>query len=142
MSKSTNNAIFLSDDDATIREKVQAMYTDPGHIHVSDPGKVEGNAVFTFLDAFDPKRDEVSELKEHYTKGGLGDTVLKKRLADLLCEKIAPIRERRMALAKNPAHVLSILEEGTRNVRAIAKKTLAEVRTKIGLNYFHPHAKN
>lgn len=136
MSKSANNAIFLSDDDATIGEKVMNMYTDPTHIRVEDPGKVEGNVVFTFLDAFDPNQNEVADLKEQYRKGGLGDVVLKKRLTKILIDKITPIRDRRAKLAKDPAAVMQILKVGTTKVRNIAQKTLEEVRSKIGINYF------
>ena len=137
MSKSMNNAIFLADSDATISEKVMAMYTDPTHIRVEDPGHIEGNVVFTFLDVFDSNKAEVEDLKAQYRKGGLGDVILKKRLTKILSEKIAPIRERRTKLANDPESIMKILEEGTRKVRAIAVETLDEVRTKIGINYFN-----
>lgn len=136
MSKSANNAIFLSDTKEEIEKKVNDMYTDPGHVRLEDPGKVEGNVVFTFLDAFDPNAAEIAELKAHYQKGGLGDVVLKKRLAALLEAKIAPIRERRAKLAEDPGAVMQILKEGTEKVRAVAAETLAEVRSKIKINYF------
>ena len=136
MSKSIGNTIYLSDDDAVIVQKVMNMFTDPNHVRVEDPGKIEGNVVFTYLDIFDPAKEELALLKERYTKGGLGDVVLKKRLTKILSEKITPIRERRTKLAKDREAVMKILEEGTRKVRAIATETLDEVRTKIGINYF------
>jgi tryptophanyl-tRNA synthetase len=110
MSKSLGNAIFLSDSEKEISEKVMQMYTDPKHIHVNDPGEVKGNVVFTYLDVFDPNAAEVAELKKQYKKGGLGDVVLKKRLATVLNTRLTPIRERRAELARNPKHVMDILE--------------------------------
>lgn len=136
MSKSLNNAIYLSDEIETIEEKVMAMYTDPGHIHVENPGKVEGNVVFSYLDIFDPKKEEVEELKKKYTAGGLGDVVIKKRLIQILDDVIAPIRERREQLAKDPKKVMVILKDGTERARDVSKKTLEEVKRAVKIDYF------
>ena len=136
MSKSLNNAIYLSDSYEEISKKVMNMFTDPNHIHVSDPGKVEGNVVFTYLDIFDEKKDEVAELKKQYEKGGLGDVVIKKRLIEVLEGVIGPIRERREELAKDPKVVMEILEKGTQDARSVAKETMAEVRKAIKIDYF------
>lgn len=136
MSKSLNNAIYLSDSPDAIEEKVMAMYTDPNHIHVNDPGKVEGNVVFSYLDIFDTNKKEVEELKAQYTKGGLGDVVIKKRLTEILDGVIAPIREKRELLAKDPKKVMEILREGTEKALETSKKTLEEVKEAIKINYF------
>lgn len=136
MSKSLGNTINLSDDEKTIIAQVRKMYTDPTHVHKEDPGKVEGNIVFTYLDIFDAKKDEIAELKKQYKKGGLGDMELKNRLSALLNEIIAPIRTRREELAKNPEAVMKILEEGTKRVRKEAQKTLTEVKEKLKILYF------
>lgn len=136
MSKSLGNCIYLADSDEVIEEKVFGMYTDPNHIRVEDPGKVEGNVVFTYLDIFDPKKDEVAELKEQYRKGGLGDVVLKKRLAEVLKETISPIRERREMLAKDPKMIMDLLEEGTKEARKVASETMREVRSALKIDYF------
>jgi len=136
MSKSLGNTINLSDDEKTITAQVRKMYTDPTHIHKEDPGKVEGNVVFAYLDIFDPNKDEIAELKKQYKKGGLGDMELKNRLSKLLNEIIAPSRTRREELAKNPEAVMKILEEGTKKVRKEAQKTLAEVKEKLKISYF------
>lgn len=136
MSKSLGNGIYLSDSAEEISKKVMEMYTDPKHIHVEDPGSVEGNVVFMYLDVFDPNKDEVAELKAQYQKGGLGDVVIKKRLASVLENIIGPIRTRREELAKNPEAVMQILEEGTLRARETAQKTMAEVRQAIKIDYF------
>lgn len=136
MSKSLGNTINLSDDEKTIATQVRKMYTDPTHIHKEEPGKVEGNVVFAYLDIFDPNKDAVAELKKQYKKGGLGDMDLKNRLSAQLNEIIAPIRTRREELAKNPATVMKILEEGTKKMRKEAQKTLAEVKEKLKILYF------
>ncbi len=102
MSKSGGNALPLSACDAEIAAAVQRMYTDPDHLRASDPGRVEGNVVFTYLDAFDPDPDEVGALKERYRRGGLGDAALKQRLAGILRDLLGPIRERRAAIARDP----------------------------------------
>ena len=136
MSKSLNNAIYLADDEDDVEEKVMKMYTDPKHVHASDPGKVEGNVVFTYLDVFDPNKKELEALKRQYKKGGLGDVVLKKRLAAILNEFLDPIRERRRELAGEQHLVMDILEEGTRKARQTAREVLREVKTKMKINYF------
>lgn len=136
MSKSLNNAIYLSDDSETVKKKVMSMYTDPDHIHVQDPGKVEGNTVFTYLDVFDPDKDKVASLKEQYQKGGLGDVKLKQYLYQVIEAELMPIRERRANFAQNPAEVYEMLQEGSRKANVVATQTLAEVREAIGLNYF------
>ena len=136
MSKSLNNAIYLSDGKEEISKKVMNMYTDPNHIHVEDKGKVKGNVVFTYLDIFDEDKKEVAELKKQYEKGGLGDVVIKKRLIEILEKIIAPIRERRAELAKNPEKVMKILEEGTKEARKVAEATMSEVRKAIKIDYF------
>lgn len=136
MSKSLNNAIYLSDDEDDVEEKVMKMYTDPKHIHASDPGKVEGNVVFTYLDIFDKNKKELEALKKQYKKGGLGDVVLKKRLAEILNDLLDPIRERRQELAGEPHLVMDILEEGTRKARQTSREVLREVKTKMKINYF------
>lgn len=136
MGKSLNNAIYLSDTKDEISKKVMNMYTDPLHIHVEDPGKVEGNVVFTYLDIFDPNRAEIDDLKKQYRKGGLGDVVIKKRLIEVLESLISPIRTKREELAKNPDEVMKILEEGTKKARLVAQETMAEVKKAMKINYF------
>lgn len=136
MSKSLGNCIYLSDSAEEISKKVMDMYTDPNHIHVEDPGQVEGNVVFTYLDVFDQNKAEVAELKAQYQKGGLGDVVIKKRLAGVLENVIAPIRTRREELAQNPEAVMQILRDGTLRARETAQKTMAEVRKAIKIDYF------
>ena len=136
MSKSLGNTIGFSDSNEEIEQKVKMMYTDPTHIHVQDPGKVEGNVVFTYLDIFDPNKAEVAELKAQYQKGGLGDVVIKKRLTGILQEMITPIRERREDLARDPKRIMEILEAGTLKAREIAGETLREVKESMKINYF------
>ena len=136
MSKSLGNGIYLSDSNEEIARKVMMMYTDPGHIHVEDPGKVEGNVVFAYLDIFDPKKDEVADLKKKYEAGGLGDVIIKKRLIEILQELISPIRERREDLAKDPKKIMSILLSGTEEARKVAEETLREVKQAMKINYF------
>ncbi|HFF4556963.1 TPA: tryptophan--tRNA ligase, partial [Acinetobacter baumannii] len=106
MSKSLGNTIVLNASDKDIKKAVNAMYTDPNHLRIEDPGQVEGNIVFTYLDAFDPNKEEVEELKAHYRRGGLGDGTVKKRLEGVLKELITPIRERREELAKDPDYIM------------------------------------
>ena len=132
MSKSQNNAIPLSASPDVIRDAVKRMYTDPDHLRVADPGKVEGNVVFTYLDAFDPDRDEVEHLKSAYRAGGLGDMVLKRRLEDILQARIAPIRERREALGHDRGYLLDVLREGTVRAREVTQATLDKVRAALG----------
>lgn len=135
MSKSLGNAIYLSDSADDIKKKVMSMYTDPDHIRVEDPGKVEGNVVFTYLDVFDTDMAEVAMLKEQYQKGGLGDVKLKKRLIDLLENIIGPIRNRRAEFAKDSKHVMDVLLEGTAETENIAQQTLSEVKKAMMLDY-------
>ena len=136
MSKSLNNAIYLSDDAKTVEQKVMSMYTDPQHIHVEDPGKVEGNTVFTYLDIFDPDKDRVAQLKEDYQKGGLGDVKIKRYLNTVLEKELAPIRERRAQYEQDTSVVYDMLIEGSKKANEVANQTLQEVRDAIGLNYF------
>ncbi len=136
MSKSLGNAIFLCDSADEVQKKVMSMYTDPNHVRVSDPGKIEGNVVFMYLDLFDPHKQEVAELKAHYQRGGLGDVVLKKRLATVLNDMIEPIRAKRKELEKDPAAVMHILKQGTHKTAEVAHKTMADVKNVVHLNYF------
>src|SRR5699024_2350055 len=136
MSKSLNNAIYLSDDADTLRKKVMSMYTDPNHIHVEDPGKVEGNMVFTYLDIFDKDKDKVAELKEQYRAGGLGDVKIMRYLNEVLEAELGPIRARREEFAKDIPAVYAMLKEGSEKANEVANKTLEEVRRAIGVNYF------
>lgn len=135
MSKSLGNAISLSDSQDILAKKVMSMYTDPTHLRVSDPGKVEGNTVFAYLDIFDPRVQEVEELKEHYQKGGLGDVVLKKRLIEVLEGVIGPIRSQREEIKRDKGFVLSVLKEGTEKTRRAAEQTMKEVRATMKLDY-------
>lgn len=133
-SKSLGNAIFLSDPAPIVREKVFRMFTDPDHLKVSDPGKVEGNVVFSYLDAFYANHDEVNALKAHYQKGGLGDTRLKTMLYECLEAFLEPIREKRAQYTDQT--VQEILRQGTQNAAKLADQTLGEVRSAMGLAYF------
>lgn len=137
MSKSLGNAIYLSDDAQTLEKKVMSMYTDPLHIKVTDPGHIEGNTVFTYLDAFDDDREKVAELKAQYQAGGLGDVKIKRYLNEVLQAKFAPIRERRAEFEKNPEAVYKMLEEGSKKANTVAEQTLKEVRDAMGINYFN-----
>ena len=146
MSKSIGNCIYLKDSPEEIRKKVFAMYTDPNHVRVEDPGSVEGNVVFTYLDIFCkedsfskylPEYKSLEELKEHYRRGGLGDVKIKKFLNDILQEELKPIRERREELAKNPEYVYNVLKEGTKKAREKARQTLDEVKEAMKINYFN-----
>lgn len=136
MSKSLGNCIYLSDDAKTVQKKVMSMYTDPNHIHVEDPGKVEGNTVFTYLDVFDPDKDKVAELKAEYQKGGLGDVKIKRYLNKVLEAELAPIRERREKYAQDEDAIYEMLLEGSKKANTVANETLEQVRDVIGLNYF------
>ncbi len=146
MSKSLNNCIYLSDEPDEIKQKVFSMYTDPGHIHVQDPGKIEGNTVFTYLDVFSrpehfekylPEYKSLDELKAHYSRGGLGDMKIKKFLNEILQELLAPIRERRKELAKDPDSIMKILYDGTMKAREVAHKNVIKLKTSMGINYFN-----
>ena len=145
MSKSLGNCIYLSDDAATIKKKVMSMYTDPTHIQVSDPGHVEGNTVFTYLDAFStpdhfaeflPDYANLDELKAHYRKGGLGDMKIKKFLNNVLQTVLGPIRERREYWEARKPEVVDILKAGTARAEEKAAGTLAEVRHAMRIDYF------
>lgn len=132
-SKSLGNAVFLSDDNGTICEKVMSMFTDPAHLRVTDPGKVEGNAVFAYLDAFDPETEEVGRLKERYRAGGLGDVALKRRLVGVIEEAVRPVRERRRNAYADRGSLMAILKEGSKAAREEVSATLAEVRKGLGM---------
>jgi tryptophanyl-tRNA synthetase len=136
MSKSLGNAIYLSDDEDTLKKKVMSMYTDPNHIHVEDPGQVEGNVVFTYLDIFDKDVAKVQELKEQYRHGGLGDVKIKRYLMEVLNAELAPIRQRRAEFATDLPAVMDILKAGSDRANQVAAKTLDEVKDAMGLNYF------
>lgn len=136
MSKSLNNGIYLSDSADEIEKKVMKMFTDPNHIRIEDPGQIEGNVVFTYLDIFDSDKEKVAELKEHYQRGGLGDMTIKRYLNDVLQAYLAPIRERREEFAKDPEFVMNMLKEGTEKAERVAAATLAEVKAAMGINYF------
>ncbi len=145
MSKSLGNCIYLSDPADEVWRKVKGMYTDPGHLKVTDPGKVEGNTVFTYLDAFCrpehfgrylPEYESLDALKDHYRRGGLGDMKVKKFLGAVLEEELAPIRARRAELEKDIPAIYEILRKGTEKARSVAAQTLHEVRDAMKINYF------
>lgn len=136
MSKSLGNAIYLSDDEETVKKKVMSMFTDPNHIRVEDPGCVENNTVFTYLDAFCTDKAYVEELKAHYRKGGLGDVKVKRYLNEVLQAELAPIRARRAELEKDKAYLYEVLKKGSENAREVAAQTLKEVREAMGIEYF------
>lgn len=133
MSKSLGNSISLGESFEQIKKKVQKMYTDPNHLHIDDPGKVEGNVVFTFLDAFDPHPEEVEKLKNHYRQGGLGDGTLKQRLTQVLEEVIAPIRVRREEFAKDRGAVLELCLKSSSEAREVAAQTVSEMKKIMGI---------
>ncbi len=144
MSKSLGNCIFLSDEPEIIKQKIMSMYTDPDHIHVSDPGKVEGNTVFEYLDAFVkddsfekylPEYKNLDELKAHYTRGGLGDVKIKLFLNNILQELLKPIRERRKELEKDPQAVYEILFKGSDEANKVANATLEKMKSAMGIDY-------
>ncbi|MBP7005852.1 tryptophan--tRNA ligase [Patescibacteria group bacterium] len=135
-SKSLGNAIYLSDTVDEIKRKVMSMYTDPTHIRIEMPGHVEGNVVFTYLDIFDPAKEEVAALKARYQQGGVGDTEIKLRLVQVLEALISPIRERRKEFEAHPEQVMKLLEEGTQKARIVAAQTMNEVKRAIGIRYF------
>ena len=145
MSKSLGNCIYLSDSEADVQKKVKSMFTDPTHLKVSDPGKLEGNAVFTYLDAFSrdehfaeflPEYANLQELKDHYTRGGLGDMKVKMFLNSILQEELNPIRARRKELEKDIEEIYRILKKGSDEARETAAQTLADVRSAMKINYF------
>lgn len=137
MSKSLGNGIYIADSADIVKKKVMSMYTDPNHIHVEDPGQVEGNMVFTYLDVFGTDKEYIAELKDHYRRGGLGDVKIKRYLIDVLEAEFAPIRARREELAKDPAAVMAILQKGSKEAEEVAAKTLAEVKSAMGIAYFN-----
>ena len=149
MSKSLGNCIYLADTAEDVRKKVMSMYTDPTHINVSDPGHVEGNCVFTYLDAFSkpghfeeylPDYANLDELKDHYKRGGLGDVKIKKFLNNVIQEELEPLRKRRAEYEKDIPAVYEILKEGTEIARERAAQTLSEVKAAMKINYFEDHA--
>ena len=135
MGKSLGNAIFLSDSADQVVKKVMSMYTDPLHVHVQDPGQVEGNAVFAYLDIFDKNHEEVASLKQHYMRGGLGDVVLKKRLISLLNDLLEPIRIKRAQYAKDPLYITSIIHQGSQKVKERAAHVMKAIKEAMYLNY-------
>lgn len=145
MSKSLGNCIYLAEEPDEIKKKVMSMYTDPDHIKITDPGKLEGNTVFTYLDAFSkpeqferylPEYANLQELKDHYTRGGLGDVKVKKFLNDVMQEELEPIRNRRHEYEKDIAYVYDILKKGSEEAEKVAAKTLAAVKDAMKINYF------
>lgn len=146
MSKSLNNCIYLCDDKETVKAKIRNMYTDPNHIKITDPGNIDGNVVFTYLDAFSepehfakylPEYKNLDELKEHYKRGGLGDVKIKNFLNMIMEELLEPIREKRKYYEKRLPEVLNILQKGTIEANKVAEKTLTEIKETIGINYFN-----
>jgi tryptophanyl-tRNA synthetase len=133
MGKSQGNALSLSATPDEIRDAVRRMFTDPNHLKASDPGRIEGNVVFTYLDAFDEDRRTLEEMKARYRQGGLGDSAVKRRLEDILQALIAPIRERRQALARDPGYALDVIRCGTAEACDVTDATLREVRNALGL---------
>jgi tryptophanyl-tRNA synthetase len=136
MSKSLNNAIYLCDSDDEIKKKVFSMYTDSNHLNISDPGKIEGNVVFEYLDIFDENKKEIEELKDNYKKGGLGDVILKKRLTNVLINLISPIRERRVNFEKDFEFLDEIIVSGTEKANIVSSKTLKIVKEIMQISYF------
>ncbi|MCC6127918.1 MAG: tryptophan--tRNA ligase [Chlamydiae bacterium] len=136
MSKSLRNTIDLADSADEVSKKVKSMYTDPDHLRVEDPGKVEGNPVFTYLDSFAPDKAKVAEMKERYQRGGLGDSVVKKYLLEVLQAFLDPIRKKREEWAKEPKEVMEILRKGTEVASEAAHQTMRSVRGVMKINYF------
>lgn len=145
MSKSLGNCIYLSETSKEVKKKVMSMYTDPTHIHIEDPGHIEGNTVFTYLDAFCrpehfglywPEYNSLDEVKEHYQRGGLGDMKVKKFLNNILQEELEPIRQRRAEFEKDIPAVYEMLKKGCEEAREVAANTLSDVRKAMKINYF------
>lgn len=145
MSKSLGNAIYISDSEKDIKTKVMSMFTDPNHIRVEDPGNVEGNPVFIYLEVFSkdehfaeflPEYKNLQELKEHYTRGGLGDMKVKKFLNNVMQAELGPIRQRREELEKNRDYIYEVLKSGSEKAREKAAHTLSKVRNAMGIEYF------
>ncbi len=135
MSKSLDNAIFLSDDAETVQSKVMKMYTDPNRIHGNEPGQVEGNPVFTYHDAFNTNKEEIADLKERYAKGTVGDIEVKQKLAHAINLFLDPIRTKRAEFEKDPEKVWHILRDGTARAREVAGETLSKVKSAMKINY-------
>lgn len=149
MSKSLGNCIYLADTEEEVKRKVMSMYTDPDHIRVEDPGKLEGNTVFTYLDAFVreeyfaeylPDYANLDELKAHYKRGGLGDVKVKKFLNNVMQEELAPIREKRKELEKDIPYVYEVLKKGSQAAEGVAAETLDAVKKSMKINYFDDNA--
>lgn len=145
MSKSLGNCIYLSDSEKDVKSKVMSMFTDPNHIQITDPGKVEGNTVFTYLDAFCtdddfseflPDYKNLDELKDHYRRGGLGDVKIKKFLNNILQKELSPIRERRKHYEQNIPEIFDMLLKGSEDAREVGAETLKKVKAAMGINYF------
>lgn len=136
MSKSLNNTIALGASADEVRAAVKKIYTDPLHLRVQDPGHLEGNVAFAYLDAFDPDQAGLQEMKAHYVTGGLADSVVKARLEACLQEMLEPIRQRRAKFSQNRGHILHMLKEGTERAREVAARTVDEVKDVLGLTYF------
>ncbi len=136
MGKSLNNAIYLSATEDEVAAGVKKMFTDPNHLRVEDPGKVEGNTVFTYLDAFDTDRPGLESLKSRYREGGIADSAVKARLVEVLNAHLEPIRARRKEFSSDRGHLFRILGAGTEQARAVADQTLRDMRDAMGINYF------
>ena len=145
MSKSLGNCIYLSDTEEELKKKVMSMYTDPNHVKVEDPGMVEGNTVFCYLDAlcqdehfekYLPEYHNLDELKEHYRRGGLGDVKIKKFLFNVLNEELTPIRNRRIELSKNMDYIDEVLKNGTKEAQKVAKRNMKKFKEAMRINYF------
>jgi tryptophanyl-tRNA synthetase len=135
MSKSLGNAIYLKDDAETVDRKVMSMYTDPTRLRPTDPGRVEGNPVFMYHDAFNPDADEVDDLKARYTRGAVGDVAVKRRLAVVINELLGPIRERRAYFAAHHRIAREALDKGSRIARDVGERTMAAARKGLRLDY-------
>ncbi|HIF4695036.1 TPA: tryptophan--tRNA ligase, partial [Citrobacter koseri] len=133
MSKSLGNTLQLSASEDAIHKAVSAMYTDPHHLNVSDPGQIEGNVVFTWLDAFHPDKTKVAAMKAHYQQGGLGDRTCKNELETCLQELIAPMRERRATYIQDKGMLMQILQQGSERAHEVTQTTLREVKRGLGL---------
>ena len=149
MSKSLNNCIYLSDSEADVKQKIMSMFTDPGHLRVQDPGKVEGNPVFIYLEAFCrdehferycPDYQNLQEMEDHYARGGLGDVKVKKFLNNVMQEELEPIRKRRKEFEKDIPEIYRILKEGSEAAEAEAARMLSEVKNAMKINYFEDQA--
>jgi len=136
MSKSIGNCIYLSDEPDVVKKKVMSMFTDPNHLRVEDPGQVENNPVFTYLDAFGEDKEAINEMKEHYKRGGLGDVKVKKYLNEILQAELEPIRNRRKEFEKDIPAVYKMLKDVSLKAKEVASNTLKEVREAIGIEYF------